>query len=109
MLLTTLSAGAIIYSTLLTKLAVTGRYQVHPCVSKKNIRTQPSSWMEMALEDGGSMAALGSCVGHRLKIAVVVLGDGGSTRTCNDGISIDVGVKVIKAKGLLLQHWHQCQ
>jgi hypothetical protein len=45
MLLTTLSAGAIIHSMLLTKFAVTRRYQVRPGVFKKNISTQQSTWI----------------------------------------------------------------
>jgi hypothetical protein len=109
MLLTTSSAGAIIHSALLTKFAVTGHYQVRPGVSKKNISTQQSKWMEMLLEDGGGAAALalGGGIGHRLKIAAVALDSGGGRRTCNNGIGIDVGVDIVKAEGLLLQRWHQ--
>ncbi len=55
--------------------------------------------MEMSLEDGGSKAALGGGAGCRLKIAVAVLGSGGSTRTCDNSI----GINIIKAVGLLLQ------
>ncbi len=61
----------------------------------------------MALEDGGNAAALGSDIGHRLKIAAAVLGGGGGRRTCNDSIDIHIGIDVVKAKGLLLWHWHQ--
>ncbi len=54
--LTTSSAGAIIYSMLLTESAVTGRYDVYPGVLRNKISTQQSAWMEMALEDGGGTA-----------------------------------------------------
>jgi hypothetical protein len=113
--LATSSAGAIIYSTLQTKFAVTGHYEVHPGVLRKNISTQQSTWMEMvlkdgngaavALEDGSSVAALGAGVGRWLKIAAMALGGGDGRKTCNDGICIRV--RVVKAKDLLLQHWHQ--
>jgi hypothetical protein len=57
MLLTTSTAGAIVHSALLTKFAVTGCYLlVHPRVLRDKINTQQSTWMEMALEDGGSTA-----------------------------------------------------
>jgi hypothetical protein len=82
--LMTSSAGAIIYSALLTKSAVTGCYEAHPGVLRNKISTQQSSWMEMALEDGGGAAmaledggraaALGGGVGWWLKIAAVALG-----------------------------------
>jgi hypothetical protein len=42
-------------------------------------------------------------IGRWFKIAVVVLGGSGGRRTCDDG----VGFSIIKAKGLLLQRWHQ--
>ncbi len=105
------SAGAIIYSVLLTKFSVTGHYEVHPGILRNKIRTQQSTWMEMAedgssaalaLENGGSVAALGGGVWRRLKI-VAALGGGGRRRTCHGGI----GVSVIKAKGLLFQRRHQ--
>jgi hypothetical protein len=38
-----------------------------------------------------------------LKIATAALGSGGGRRTFNDGI----GVSIVEAKGLLLQHWRQ--
>jgi hypothetical protein len=46
MLLMTSSAGAIVNSALLTKFAVTGRYQVRLGIQKKNISTQQSTWIE---------------------------------------------------------------
>jgi hypothetical protein len=46
MLLMTLSAGAIVHSTLLTKFVVTRRHQVRLGVQKKNISTQQSTWIE---------------------------------------------------------------
>jgi hypothetical protein len=102
--LTTSSAGSIICSALLTKFAVTGCYDVHPGILRNKISTQQSTWMEIALEDGGSMAvmvedvsglaALGGGIGRWLKIAVAALGSNGSRRTCNDGI----GISVIKAR-----------
>jgi hypothetical protein len=74
---------------------------------REKICTQPSTWMETALEDGGgaavvledgsSMAALGGGIGWRLKIAAAALGGSGGRGTCNDG----VGVSIVKAKGLL--------
>jgi hypothetical protein len=91
----------------LTKFVVTGRYQVRPCILKKNFITQQSSWMEMALEISGSMATLESGVGRRLKIAAAALGGGDGRRTCNNGVGIEVGVHVVKAEGSLLQQWHQ--
>jgi hypothetical protein len=57
----------------------------------------------MALEDGGGMAALRGGVGQQLKIAAAALGGGGNRRTCDNG----VGVSIVKAEGLLLQHRHQ--
>jgi hypothetical protein len=99
MLLTTLSAGTIVYSAPLTKFAVTGLYQVRPGILKKNISTQQSTWIEcwemvaaveVALEDGGGAPALGGGFGLRLKIAVAALGSGCCRRTCNDGISISI-------------------
>jgi hypothetical protein len=98
MLLTTLSAGAIVDSVLLTKFVVTGHYQVHPGILKKTISIQQSTWMEMALEDGSGAEALGGGVGCRLKIAVVVQGSGGGRRTCNDGIGFDVGIDLVKRR-----------
>jgi hypothetical protein len=65
--------------------------------------------MEMVLEDGGSAAALGGGVGCRFKIAAVALGSGNDRRTCNNGLGIDVGINIVKAKGLLLQHCRQRQ
>jgi hypothetical protein len=58
--LTTSSAGAIIYSALQTKFAVTGCYEVHPGILRNKIRTQQSTstWMEMVLEDGGGAAVV---------------------------------------------------
>jgi hypothetical protein len=62
--LTTSSADTIIYSMLLTKFAVTGRYLVHPSILRNEIITQQSTWMKMALEDGSGVAvALGGSVG----------------------------------------------
>jgi hypothetical protein len=107
MLLTTLSAGAIDHIAPLTKFAVTGRYQVHPCILKKNFSTQQSTWMEKALEDGGSAVALEGGIGCRLKIAAAGLGGRVSRRTCDNGIGIEFDVDVVKAEGLLLWHWHQ--
>ncbi len=75
---------------------------MHPGIYKNNISIQQSTWMEMALEDGSGMVALGGGVGCQLKIAVGALGSRGSRRTCNDGINIDVGINVVKAMGLLL-------
>ncbi len=49
MLLTTLSAGAIVHSALLTKFAVTGHYQVCTGNLRKKITTQQSTWMKMAV------------------------------------------------------------
>jgi hypothetical protein len=49
----------------------------------------------VALEDGGSAAALGGGFGWRLKIAAAALGGGCGRRTCSDGI----GISVVKAKG----------
>jgi hypothetical protein len=59
--------------------------------------------MEMVLEDGSSAVALGGGVGHWLKIAVGALGGGGGRRSCDNGISVDIGINAIKAVGLLLQ------
>jgi hypothetical protein len=59
------------------------------------------------LEDGGGAAALGGGIGRQLKIAAAMLGSRGGRRTCNKGISIDIGSGIIKAKGLLLQRQHQ--
>jgi hypothetical protein len=83
---------------------VTGCYQVHPGVSKKNISTQYSTWMEMevgsgtavALEDCGGTAVLGGDAGWWFKIAVTVLGGSGSRRTCDNG----VGTSIVEAEGL---------
>jgi hypothetical protein len=107
--LTASSAGAIIYSMLLTKFAVTGCYEVHPAILKIKISTQQSTWMEkalevgggaaVALEDGSGTVALGGGVRGRLKIAAAALGGGSGRRICNDG----VGVSVVKAEGLLYQ------
>jgi hypothetical protein len=107
MLLTTSSVGAIVHSTPLTKFAVTGHYQLGPGVLKKNISTQQSTWMEMALDDGGNVMALGSGIGYWLKIAAAALGSRGGRRTWDNGIGVDVGVDTIKAEGLLLRHWRQ--
>jgi hypothetical protein len=111
--LTTSSEGAIFYSVLLTNFLVTGHYEVHPGILRNKIRTQQSTWMEMALEDGSGaavaledgdgVAAFGGGVGRRLKIAAV-LGSGRGRRACDDGI----GISVVEAKGLLLQRWYQC-
>jgi hypothetical protein len=61
--LTASSAGAIIYSVLLTKFAVTGHYLVDPGILRNLISTHQSTWMEMALEDGGgTVVALGGGV-----------------------------------------------
>jgi hypothetical protein len=103
MSLTTSSVGAIVHSAPLTKFTVTGHYQVHPGIFKKNISTQQSTWMAledggsaaMALEDGGCAVALGGGVGQRFKIVVVALGGGGGRRTYGDGI----GISVAEAKG----------
>jgi hypothetical protein len=57
-----------------------------------------------ALEDGGSAVALGAGVGHQLKIEVAVLGGRVSRRAWDNGIGVNVGVKVLKAVGLLLRH-----
>jgi hypothetical protein len=111
MLLTTSSVGTIIHSTLLTKFTVTGRYQVRPGIFKKNTSTQQSTWMALengggttvALENGNHTAALGKGIGRQFKIAGAALGGGGGRRTCNNCVTISV----IKAKGFLLQHWHQ--
>jgi hypothetical protein len=105
MSLTTLSASTIVNSAPLTKFAVTEHYHVGPGVLKKIISTQQSTWMEMALEDGGSAAALRGGVRCRLKIAAAALGGGGSRKIYDDGIDVDVGINVIEAKGLLLRHW----
>jgi hypothetical protein len=64
MLLTTLSAGAIVHSTPLTKFAVTGRYQVCPWVKKIIISTQQSTWIKMALKNRSGASVLGSKIGH---------------------------------------------
>ncbi len=113
----TSSAGAIIYSTLRTKFAVTGRYEVHPGVLRNKIGTQQSTLMEMVLEDGrggalvledgGGVAALGGGIGRQLKITVGLGGGGGGRRTCNNGIGISI--LEAKAKGLQLGHWCQRQ
>jgi hypothetical protein len=84
MLLTTLLAGPIVHSAPLSKFAVTGRYQVHPGIFKKNISTQQSTWMALedgggtavALEAGGTAARLGGDVGSQFKIATAALGSG---------------------------------
>jgi hypothetical protein len=98
MLLTTLSADAIVHSLRLTKFRVTGRYQVRPGILKKNISTQQSAWMEMedgcgavvALEGCRGVAVLGGDVGQWFKIAVAALGSGGRRRTGNYGIVISI-------------------
>ncbi len=59
--------------------------------------------MEVVLEDGGSAAALGSGIGRQLKIAAAALGSRGGRRTCDDGVGIDVGIDIVKAKSLLLR------
>jgi hypothetical protein len=51
MLLTTLSAGTIVYSMGLTKFSVTGCYEVHPGLLRHKMNTQQSAQMKMALED----------------------------------------------------------
>ncbi len=61
----------------------------------------------MALEDGGSTVASGSGIGQGLKIAVAAFGGGGGRRTCANGIGVEIGIEVVKAKGLLLQQWRQ--
>jgi hypothetical protein len=90
--MTTFSAGAFIYSTLLTRFTVTGCYEVHPGVLRSIISSQQSTWVIMALEgggavvalkDGGSMVALGGGVEWRLKVAAL-LGGGSGKRTCDD-------------------------
>ncbi len=86
---------------------------MHPGIFKKNISTQQSSRMTLedggsttvALEDGSNAVALVGGVGWQFKIAVAALGGNSGRRTCNDGI----GISVIKAKGILLQCWHQHQ
>ncbi len=60
---------------------------------------EDSSGTAVALENGGSAAALGGGVWRWLKIAAAALGGGGNRRLCNNGI----GVRVVKTKGLLLQ------
>jgi hypothetical protein len=98
--LRTSSAGAIIYSMLLTKFAVLGCYEVHLVILRNKISTQQSTWMEMVLEDGGSVAVAlkDGSIGRWLKIAVLAFAGGGGRRKCKDG----VGVSIVKAKGLLL-------
>jgi hypothetical protein len=98
MLLTTLSAGAIVHST------VRALSSVHWHFKEKNQHTTIN--MD---ENGSGAAALGGGIGHWLKIAAAALGGGGGRRTCNDGIGIDIGINVVKAEGLLLRHWHQHQ
>jgi hypothetical protein len=83
-LATNLISRCLLHSLLLTKFAVTGHYQVHPGISKKNISTLQSTWMEMedgcsaavALEDCGGAAALRGGVGRWFKIAAAALGGG---------------------------------
>ncbi len=58
MLPMTSSAGTIVHSALLTKFAVRGHYLLHPGILRNKIRTQQSTWMEMALEDGGGAAVV---------------------------------------------------
>jgi hypothetical protein len=63
----------------------------------KKISTQQSTWMEMALEDGGGTAeALGVSIGRRhwdvVEDAGAVLGGTNGRRTCNNG----VGVSIVK-------------
>jgi hypothetical protein len=78
---------------------------------RNKISTPQSSWIEMeggsgtevALEDGSGPATLGGDVEQRLKIAAVALGGVGRRRTCNNGS----GASIVKAQGLLLQHWRQ--
>jgi hypothetical protein len=109
--LTTSSAGAIIYSMLLTKSAVTGLYEAHPGALRNKFNTQQSTWIEMkdggsaavALEDCGGAASLIGGVGWWFKIVAAALGGGGGRRTCHNGN----GINIVEAKGLLLQH--QCQ
>jgi hypothetical protein len=57
----------------------------------------------VAFDDGGGKVALGGGVGGRLKIGAVPLGSGSGRMTCIDGI----GIRVVEAKGLILQHWSQ--
>ena len=52
----------------------------------------------MALEDGGSAAALGDGIGWQLKVAAAALVGGDGGRTCNVG----VGISIVEAGGLLL-------
>ncbi len=51
---------------------------------------EDGSGMAVALEDGGSVVALGDGIGRWFKIAAVALGGGGGRRTCNNGIDISV-------------------
>ncbi len=61
----------------------------------------------MVLEDDGGALALGSGIELWFKIAAAALSGRGSRRTCNIGVGVDVGVNIVKAKGLLLWCWHQ--
>jgi hypothetical protein len=96
MLLMSLSAGAIIHSTQLTKFMVTGFYQVYPGILKE-IHQHTTIIM-----DGNGVGVLGGGVWRQLKIAAATLGGGGDRRTCNDGFGIDVGVDVVKCRGLTI-------
>ncbi len=70
--LTISSAGAIIYSALLTNSTVTGRYEAHPGILSNKFSTQQSTWIEMALEDDSS--------------AAVALEDGGGAAELGGGL-----------------------
>ncbi len=80
-----------------------------PGVLKKNISTQQSTRLEMALEDGGDIGRWHweMALGRWLKIAAAALGSGGGRRTCNKGIGVDVGIEVVDSVGLLLHCQHQ--
>ncbi len=54
--------------------------------------------MKMVLEDDDSAVALGGGVGHRLKIAAAALGGRGSRRTCNNGVSVGIGINISKPR-----------
>ncbi len=84
---------------------------MHPGIFNKYISTQQSTWMALkdgsgvagVVKDGSGAATLGGGVGQSFKIAAAALVGSGSRRTCNDGI----GVSIVKAEGLLLQHRRQ--
>jgi hypothetical protein len=87
----------------LTKFAVTGRYQVHPGVSKEKYQHTTINM------DGNCVGRWWQHGGIQLEIAAAALDGGGSRRICNDGIGNDVGINIVKVKGLLLWHWHYHQ